>query len=53
MKNFYLRNSGLNRFMFLFTVLLLMILGVSAFLLTPPVLAEMAGSSTGGPRMSE
>ncbi len=46
MKNVYLRNSGLNRVVPFLAILLLVILGVSVFLLTP-LLRTNRGSSTG------
>jgi len=48
MKNVYLRNSGLNRVVLLFAILLLAILGVSVFLLTR-LQTDGGGSSGRGP----
>ena len=44
MKNFYLKNSGFNRFVLLLAILLLAILGISVFLLMP-LLPNDRGSS--------
>lgn len=49
MKNVYLRNSGLNRVVLLFAILLFSILGVSVFLLAPLLRTNRGGSTTRGP----
>ncbi|MHC4705989.1 MAG: sulfatase family protein [Planctomycetota bacterium] len=48
MKNVYLRNSGLNRIVPFLAILLLVVLGLSVFLLTR-LRTDRAGSSTRGP----
>ncbi|MHC4752727.1 MAG: sulfatase, partial [Planctomycetota bacterium] len=49
MKNTYMRNSGFNRVVLLFAILLLAILGISVFLLTPLLRTDRGGSTTRGP----
>ena len=49
MKNTYMRNSGLNRIVPFLAILLLAVLGVSVFLLTPLLRTDRGGSTTRGP----
>jgi hypothetical protein len=49
MKNTYKKNSGLNRFVLLFAILLFAILGVSVFTLTPLLRTDWGGSTASGP----